>query len=165
MPVITDANVLIDYADADITMLALYSEKIERVIIPSVILDEVDQLTHDDCLQYGFEIIDEELEILSEASNAQHGPLSFQDKVCLYLAKSIGGVTCITNEKALLKFCEEDNIPTKRGLRLLLELAEHSHISRDDAIGMVYAINEYNPLHIHQGVIDDFIQLLDQYNI
>ena len=45
MPVITDANVLIDYADADIMMLALYSEKIERVVIPSVILGEVEQLS------------------------------------------------------------------------------------------------------------------------
>ena len=164
MPVITDANVLIDYADADITMLALYSEKIERVVIPSVILDEVNQLTHDDCLQYGFEVVDEEIELLSEASNAQHGPLSFQDKVCLYLAKSIGGITCITNEKALLKFCDEDNIPTKRGLKLLLELAELNHISKDEAIGVVYSMHECNPLHIHQGVIDEFIRLLDEYN-
>ena len=79
MPVITDANVLIDYADADITMLALYSEKIERVVIPSVILDEVNQLTHDDCLQYGFEVVDEE-QLLSEASNAQHGRYLFKTK-------------------------------------------------------------------------------------
>ncbi|APE06894.1 MAG: hypothetical protein CL600_15205 [Alteromonas sp.] len=161
MPVITDANVLIDYADADIMMLALYSEKIERVVIPSVILGEVEQLSHDDCLQYGFDVVEEDLEVLFEASNAQHGPLSFQDKVCLYLAKSIGDITCITNEKALLKFCEEDNIPTKRGLKLLLELAEQGFISKDEAIGTVYAIHECNPLHIHQGVVEDFIRLIE----
>lgn len=45
MPVITDANVLIDYAESDITILALYSTEIEPIIIPETILDEVDQLT------------------------------------------------------------------------------------------------------------------------
>ena len=160
MPIITDANVLIDYAESDITMLALYSDKIEKVIIPSVILEEVEQISSDDCFKYGFDVVEENIEVLFEASNAQHGPLSFQDKVCLYLAKNMGDVTCITNEKALLKFCEQDKIPTKRGLKLLLELVKHEHISHDEAIGVVYAIHESNPLHIHQGVIEEFINLL-----
>ena len=43
----------------DIRMLALYSEKIEQIIIPSVIVDEVAQLSRDDCDNYGFLIIEE----------------------------------------------------------------------------------------------------------
>ena len=160
MPVITDANVLIDYADSDITMLGLYSEKIERISIPSIILEEVDQISLDDCLKYGFDVIDEDIEILSIASNAKHGPLSFQDKVCLYLAKNIENVTCITNEKPLLRYCKEEKIPTKRGLRILLELAEHEIISHEEAISVAKSIHELNPLHIHEGIIDEFIKLL-----
>ncbi len=85
MPVIADANVLIDYADSDITILSLYSTEIETVVIPESILDEVEQLSLDECEHFGFTVINEELEILTLASNSDHGPLSFQDKVCLYL--------------------------------------------------------------------------------
>jgi|TARA_B110000240_G_C13468633_1_gene439908 rRNA-processing protein FCF1 len=160
MPVITDANVLIDYIESDISMLALYSDKIEQVIIPSVIVDEVEQLSLDDCESHGFLVIEEELEVLSNAANFHHGPLSFEDKVCLYLAKSLESATCITNEKALHKFCEKDNIPVKRGLKLLIELVEADHLEAEEAIKVVYMIHNVNPHHIHQGVVDEFIRLI-----
>lgn len=162
MPVITDANVLIDYIESDITILALYSDKIEQVIIPSVIIEEVEQLSLDDCENYGFLIIEEELEILSDAANSHHGPLSFEDKVCLYLAKSLQNATCITNEKALYKFCEQDQIPVKRGLKLLIELVEGLHINKEEAINVVQLIHQSNPHHIHQGVIDDFLNKISE---
>jgi rRNA-processing protein FCF1 len=88
MPVITDANVLIDYIESDISMLALYSDKIEQVIIPSVIVDEVEQLSLDDCESHGFLVIEEELEVLSNAANFHHGPLSFEDKVSAVLGET-----------------------------------------------------------------------------
>jgi rRNA-processing protein FCF1 len=160
MPVITDANVLIDYIESDISILALYSDKIEQIIIPSVIVDEVEQLSLDDCENHGFLVIEEELEILSNAANFHHGPLSFEDKVCLYLAKSLENATCITNEKVLHKFCVQDNIPVKRGLKLLIELVEAGHLEADESIKVVCLIRDSNPHHIHQGVVDEFIRLV-----
>ena len=160
MPIITDANVLIDYLEGDISTLSLYSEHIEKVIIPSVILDEVDGLSIDDCETYGFEVVFEELDLLFEASNSQHGPLSFQDKVCLYMAKEDKSITCITNEKALLKFCEKDGIPVKRGLKLIVELVQLKKLTKQVAISTVERIHRSNPLHINREVVEAFKSML-----
>ncbi|MCE8027066.1 hypothetical protein [Billgrantia aerodenitrificans] len=108
MPIITDANVLIDYCQADLSILGLYAAHIEPVLIPSQIFDEVNQLTLAECERFGLEIVDEPTEILFEATN-RRGPLSYPDRVCLYLAKA-RRMTCITNEKPLHRACQEEEL-------------------------------------------------------
>ena len=149
MPVITDANVLIDYVESDITMLAIYSSEIEQVLIPESIFDEVEQLSLPECERYGLQVVEEDMDVMMLASTEVHGPLSYQDKVCLYLTKSMDDATCITNEKALKRFCEEQDISVKRGLKLMIELAEV-------VIGVALKIQENNPLFINDAVIEDF---------
>lgn len=161
MPVITDANVLIDYAESDITILALYSTEIEQIIIPDTILEEVEQLTLEECEHYGLKVIDEDMKVLTLAANNSHGPLSFQDKVCLYLTKSIDGATCITNEKALKKLCENEGVPVKRGLKLMVELVEQKKIEPDVVIDVAEQIHENNPLFITSKILDDFRALIE----
>ncbi len=165
MPVIADANVLIDYAGSDITILSLYSTEIETVVIPESILDEVEQLSLEECEHFGLTVINEDLEILTLASNSNHGPLSFQDKVCLYLTKSIEGATCITNEKALKKICESEAVPVKRGLKLMIELVEQQKIEPDVVVGVAEQIHDNNPFFITTEILDDFRCIIEAIRI
>lgn len=89
MLLIVDANVLIDYARTDPVILALTARHIGPVHIPAVILDEVAQLDVQACERLGLTLIEEPLEILEQASR-KGGALSFQDHVCLSLAKGVG---------------------------------------------------------------------------
>lgn len=156
MPVTTDANVLIDYVESDITMLAVYSSEIEQVIIPESIFDEVEQLSLPECERYGLQVVEENMDEMMRASTEVHGPLSYQDKVCLYHTKSMDDATCITNEKALKRFCEEQDIPVKPGLKLMIELVDHDKIDAEVVIGLALKIQENNPLFINDAVIEDF---------
>ncbi|MFK5986112.1 MAG: hypothetical protein QM479_11905 [Pseudomonadota bacterium] len=164
MPIITDANVLIDYVESDITILAIYSAEIERIIIPEIILDEVEQLTFEECEHYGLQVVSEEMDVLNLASTNVHGPLSFQDKVCLYLTKSIDNAICITNEKALKRFCEEQEIPVKRGLKLMVELVEHKKIDAEVVLEVAQQIHRNNPLFITDKIIEEFTRIISDIN-
>ncbi len=44
MDLVVDANVLIDYAKTDPSVLTLYARHLGRIYVPSVILGEVEQL-------------------------------------------------------------------------------------------------------------------------
>ena len=59
MELVADANVLIDYAKTDPSVLALYIRHIGPIFVPMVILDEVDQLDARDCERLGLTIIEE----------------------------------------------------------------------------------------------------------
>jgi hypothetical protein len=64
MELVADANVLIDYAKTDPTILALYTRHLGPIYVPSVILDEVDQLDISDCASLGLTIVEEPLQII-----------------------------------------------------------------------------------------------------
>ena len=78
MPIITDANVLIDYVQSDLSVLEMYGLRIERVVVPASVLAEVRQLSVADCERHGLQVFDEPLDILLAAGEAR-GPLSFAD--------------------------------------------------------------------------------------
>ena len=77
MELVADANVLIDYAKTDPSILTLHVKHFGPIFVPSVILDEVEQLTTSDCETLGLTIVEESLEILLAATE-QRGPLSFE---------------------------------------------------------------------------------------
>jgi len=105
---IADANVLIDYAKTDPSILSLYVRHFGPIYVPSVIVDEVDQLDFSDCETLGLTVVDEPLDILLAATE-QRGPLSFEDRVCLLLART-NKWTCVTNEKPLHRACKQEKI-------------------------------------------------------
>lgn len=99
MLLVVDANVLIDYAEADESVLALVVRHIGPVFVPRDVLDEVDQFDEDTCTRLGLQIAEGSLEQLLEAG-AGGGGLSFQDWMCLILARDNGWV-CVTNDGRL----------------------------------------------------------------
>ncbi len=159
MLLIMDANVLIDYANSDISILSLVSKHVGQVYIPSVILDEVSELSEEDCIELGFVIIDEEVELLLAAAEIR-GALSFEDHVCLLLATE-KECTCVSNDKPLRRACGEENISVMWGLRLMIELVDSGHLGKSVAVDVAEEIQKQNPRHITQIIVDEFKRIID----
>ncbi len=154
MRLIVDANVLIDYARTDPSILALCANHLGPVYIPSVILDEVDQLDETDCESLGLSVVEEPLEILTAAA-AKRGPLSFEDRICLLLARE-NKWTCVTNEKPLHRACEQEGVEHIWGLRLMIELVRAEQLTEDGAMEVAQAIHQVNPRYITAEILGRF---------
>ena len=159
MLLIVDANVLIDYTKSDVSILALVSKYVGQIYVPSVILDEVDDLSEEDCLNLGFTVVDESIEVLLAAGEAR-GALSFEDHVCLLLAAEYE-CTCVSNDKPLHQACIEEGVSVMWGLRLMLELVEAGHLDKDSALEVAIMIQASNPRHITQEIIDEYSRKLN----
>lgn len=157
---VVDANVLIDYLAADVTVLQLVSRHIGTVHIPRQVLQELPRVGADECEHLGLKIIDETLEHLLEAGQ-RRGRLSFHDRICLILARDAGW-TCVTNDRALRNACEELSIPVLWGLELMLQLVAGHHLATDAAATIAKAIRESNPRHITEEILVRFSRRLKE---
>lgn len=146
MLLIVDANVLIDYAKTDPAILALSARHIGPIHVPAEILAEVKQLDRQACESFGLTVIEEPLEILEEASQ-KGGALSFQDHICLSLAK-LNGWVCVSNDKPLHNACNREGVKVLWGLRLMIELTKRGALPADQAKATALDIHTINPKHI-----------------
>jgi len=151
---IIDANVLIDFALADMSILALVAKHLGEIQVPLPLLEEVEQLDESLCGQLGLRIVDPSLDLLSQAATAR-GRLSFVDHLCLLIAKE-GGLTCVTNDRALRKACTDEGVPTIWGLELMVELVEGSQLTVEAAVAVARAVSGLNPLHITAEIVAKF---------
>ena len=154
MILIVDANVLIDYAKSDLSVLALVARHIGPVHVPSVVLDEVEQLSEEDCENLGLTILVEPVEILLTAAE-ERGALSFEDHVCLLLARE-NGYICVSNDKPLRRACGKENVTVMWGLKLMVELVGMGQFDKEAAMEIAVAIQASNPKHITSEIIDEF---------
>lgn len=154
MLLIVDANVLIDYANTDLSVLRLVVNHIGPIYVPSVVLDEVDQLSEDDCEDLGLTVLEESIEILL-AAGEKRGALSFEDHVCLLLAKENDWV-CVSNDKPLHRACGEEDITVMWGLRLMIELVDQELLAKNIAMEIAQAIHVSNPKHITTEIVEEF---------
>ena len=154
MVLVVDANVLIDYAKADESVLALVVQHVGPIYIPRDVFEEVDQLSEDACTRLGLVVVDGTLEQLLEAGETAGG-LSFADRMCLILARDHGWV-CATNDGRLRRACVEGGVEVRWGLQLMLEVVEAGGMEAESAIEVAVAIGRENPW-IKQAVVDAFI--------
>lgn len=154
MELVADANVLIDYARTDPSILALHVRHLGPIYVPSVILDEVEQLDAADCERLSLTVIEEPPEILLAAAE-RRGPLSFEDRVCLLLARE-NHWTCVTNEKPLHRACEQDGVTSIWGLRLMINLVQVKQLTRQNAMEAVQTIHAINPRYVTAGILAKF---------
>ena len=154
MELVADANVLIDYAKTDPSILALYARQIGPIYVPSVILEEIDQLYLADCERLGLNVVEEPVEILLTAAEVR-GPLSFEDRVCMLLTAK-NHWTCVTNEKPLHRACELEGIAHIWGLRIMIELVGAKQLPVDAAIDVSQAIHNINPRYITTEILERF---------
>lgn len=159
MLLIIDANVLIDYANTDLSVLKLVANHLGPIQVPSVVLDEVEQLSEEDCESIGLIVLEEPVEILL-AAGAKRGALSFEDHVCLLLAKENNWV-CVSNDKPLHRSCGEEDVSVMWGFRLMIELVSKGCLDKDTAMEIAQAIQVRNPKHITPEIIKEFIRKIN----
>jgi hypothetical protein len=83
---------------------------------------------------------------------ARKGPLSFQDNLCLILAKE-HGLTCVTNDKALRRACELQGVPLIWGIELICILVESGGLPVKHAQNIILTIQRNNPKYITDSIV------------
>lgn len=144
---IADANVLIDYLNADIAALGLFSKHVGTVYVLGLLLrDEVNGLTQADCKKAGLKVVESTTEVLLAAGErADREPmLSLYDWLCVLEAKE-RNAECITSDRALLKTCKKEGVPARRGLSPLLELVTMGHLDAKEAMRLAKKMADKNP--------------------
>ena len=157
MLLVVDANVLIDFARSDPTVLTLVAEHVGTVHVLRDVLDEVDQLDEADCGRLGLRVVDGTMQQLLDAGarhGARHGALSFEDWLCLIVARDAGW-TCVPNDGRLRRECGQAGVPTRWGLQLLLDIVAVSALSVVEATRIAETISKNNPW-ISASVIAEF---------
>jgi len=151
---VLDASVLIDYAVTDLSVLELVARHVAPVHVPTPLLQETQQVSRRDCEHLGIIVSEPTLEQLLSAGQQRGGPLSFQDRMCVIASKA-GGLTCVTNDRALRRACVAENIDVVWGLELIVELVERQQLTASEAIQTARAIAGKNRF-ITSAVISRF---------
>lgn len=151
---IADADVLIDYVGADLSMLSAVSRRVGPVHVTGVVLNEVEGLDAASCSEYDLVVVDAPTPMLVEAA-ARGGSLSLADRVCLMLAEERGW-TCVSNDRRLRSACEHAGVATRWGLELMLDLLAVEKALCDDAIAAARVIRENNRRHITAEILGEF---------
>lgn len=151
---IADANVLIDYAKTSPAILGLVAQHVGPVYVAADVLEEVEQLDVAQCLTIGLQIVEGNLAQLTEAAQ-RGGPLSFEDKLCLVLARDNGWI-CLSNDGPLREACKAQDVPVVWGLEIMLSLVEGKYLTPEAAIQAAQAIHVVNPMFITAKVLAKF---------
>lgn len=85
------------------------------------------------------------------------GPLSFEDKLCLVLARDNGWI-CLSNDRPLREACKAQDVPVVWGLEIMLSLVEGKYLTPAAAIQAAQAIHAVNPMFITAKVLVAFRQ-------
>jgi predicted nucleic acid-binding protein len=152
---VLDANVLIDYVHAARSILRLTVQHLGDVFVPAAILDEVEDLSREDCEALGIEVVTASEEQLTEAAaSGRKGPLSFNDRLFVLMARDERWI-CVTNDRRLRSACEREQLEVRWSLRIMLDLVARGSLDADEAERIARAIAEENPF-ITKTVLADF---------
>jgi hypothetical protein len=139
---ITDACVLIDYAKSAKDVLRILTRSV-RVVVPRILLvEEVHDLTVDEAVSLGLEIVDAPIEMLDEATRMPR-PLSNYDWLCLILARDNSWI-CVSNDKRLRAECNSIGVDVQWSLDPVLMLVRQNKISKQHAEKTVRAMAKQN---------------------
>jgi hypothetical protein len=117
-----DACVLIDFAKADSSLITITAHHLGEVYVAAPVFEEVHDLDPAMADSLGIKVFEPTLEmVVSAASN--RGRLSFQDRLCLIIAKE-NGWTCISNDKRLRADCMGEGVSVMWGFEVLALLVE-----------------------------------------
>jgi len=115
------------------------------MIIAAPLIREVRGLREDDCANLGLTISSPTFGQLAEAAR-NRGRLSFQDWLCLLLARESGAI-CVTNDRPLRHACEENGVQIIWGLELMTKVAAKTIAER---------IHDANPRHVTSDILSRF---------
>lgn len=157
---LADADVLIDYVEGDLSIIALVAEHIGPIYVLRQVLQTVDGLTESECRRHRIQVREPNTELLLEAGQ-KSGSLSFEDWLCFLTCRNEGW-TCVTNDGALIRECRGADVPIRRGLSLMVELVRNGALERRKALRVAEAIHKANPLHINERVLARFLAALEE---
>jgi rRNA-processing protein FCF1 len=147
-----DANILIDFYKCDRTIVKLICTYVGQIYLATPVLNEINQIDEGDCLELGIKLVEPELEQVMLAADKK-GPLSFQDNLCLILAKE-NGWTCVTNDKPLRQKCEIEGVPLIWGIELICILVESGGLPVEHARDIILKIQKINPKYITDNIVE-----------
>ena len=148
---ILDANILIDFLECDRTILTLICSNVGQIYLATPVFDEISQLSQSDCIELGVILVEPELKHLFLASQP-NGPLSFQDHICLILAKEYG-LTCVTNDRPLRQKCRVEGVAIIWGIELICILVESGGLPVENAKDIILNMQENNPKYITSTIL------------
>ncbi|EIJ80122.1 hypothetical protein PB1_07172 [Bacillus methanolicus PB1] len=149
---ILDANILIDFFKCDPMIIKLICTYVGQIYLASPVLNEVKEISDSDCLELGITLVEPELEQIMLAATEKRCPLSFQDRLCLILAKD-NGWTCVTNDKPLRRECVSDGVPLIWGIELLCMLVESGGLPFLHTKEIILRIKQNNPKYITEDIV------------
>lgn len=153
-----DADVLIDYINSNKNIISVATKKPYEIYVPlNIMKEEIKQLSEDEAEVLGIKIFEPTRNQLIEAIKERRG-LSFQDRLCLIIAKDNNWI-CVTNDKNLRNKCSEEEVEIMWGLQLMLKLYAENYISKVEAIDTAWKIHKGNS-RITRGIVEDFIKKL-----
>ena len=148
---ILDANILVDYAHCNDSIIALISTHVGTIHVATPVLGEVKELAEADCVRLGITLVEPDVNQLLAAAQGR-GRLSMQDHLCLLLAKERGW-TCVTNDRPLRRECEAQGVPLVWGIELICKLVEVGGLPSNNAKDAICCIHRNNPRYITQDVV------------
>ena len=154
---IADADVLIDFCDADASVLSILVRALGAICVASPVLAEVDNLDESAAASLGLRVIEPTYAMFA-AEATKRGGLSSRDHLCLLMAKAEGW-TCVTNDKALRKACGQEGVAVLWGLQMLGLAVEAGVLPGSSAEEVARRISDANPL-ITASLVEAF---LDKY--
>ncbi len=159
--IISDANVLIDYAKSAPDLLRLISKHVQTLYIPLPVLKEVDQLSIKEVLDLGIVIVEPTLLQIIEATKIRmkKPSLSGEDAICFVMARDKDW-TCLTNDKPLRTICSLHKIHCIWGLEIMLYLVSAKVITDKKAYHIAQDIQSKNK-YIKMQTLKRFKEKLD----
>lgn len=154
---IADADVLIDFRDADASVLSILVRALGPICVAAPVLLEVDDLDESAAASLGLTVIEPTFAMFNAAAT-KRGGLSARDHLCLLMAKAEGW-TCVTNDKALRKACGQEGVAVLWGLQMLGLAVEAGGLPGSSAEEIARRISDANPL-ISAALLEAF---LDKY--
>ena len=142
---ISDANVLIDYAKSAPEILRLVSQHIRQLYVATPILAEVHDLSTEQVTDLGIEIVEPSLEQLTEANERRftETTISGTDALCYVMARDHQWL-CLTNDKALRNYCTSCQVKCLWGLEIMIQLVRSGQLTASRAYSTACSIQSKN---------------------
>ena len=147
-----DANILIDFAKADVAVLAHLPRFLGPVAVLATTVREVHQLKPDDYPRFGIPVENRTSDEYAATVDSAPDLRSWKDDLCLAVCRSRAWVLA-TNDRVLRRHCEHAGVFTIRGLELLLALVEKDALSRTGAETVAWRLHEDSPGHYHEELL------------
>lgn len=151
-----DADVLIDYCEADRAIFRFIRTHLGPVHVLSVVLGEVRQLDGYDVGALGLTLVEPGIDQMYRALDWQTPALSFQDRLGLIVARDHGYI-CVTNDGKLRRECRRQGVRVRWGLEMLITLVDAGAVSPHQAAAWAHTIRMTNP-RITDEVLASFLQ-------